>query len=138
MKHNIEKWLNTPGKRYLVVGSSVYLLELLVIVLAQALGASAVVAVGISFWVGLLVSFGLQKLFTFGDTHLHHRILLPQFFAYSLLVLFNFGFTLAVTKLLSSYIPAVATRTLALGITTLWNYYLYKTRIFNTNDSPVI
>ncbi len=129
--------LATPGRRYLVIGGSVYLLELVVIVVAQGLGASAVVAVGLSFWTGLVVSFGLQKIVTFGDKRLHHRVLLPQIIAYSLLVLFNFGFTIVVTKLLISVIPAVATRTLALAITTLWNFYLYRTRIFKTDDNPV-
>ena len=124
-------------RRYLVVGVSVYLLELLVIVIAQQLGASSVVAVGVSFWIGLVVSFGLQKFFTFKDKRTHHRILIPQFLAGVALVLFNFGFTLLVTKLLSDVVPAVVARTIALGITTIWNFYLYKTRIFRSEESPV-
>lgn len=122
--------LSPEFKRYLIIGISIYLFELVVIVVAQAWGASAVFAVGLSFWLGLIVSFLLQKLVTFGDKRLHHKILIPQIIAFSLLVLFNFGFTILVTKLLVSFIPAVLTRTLALGITTLWNFYLYKTRIF--------
>lgn len=132
--------LRTPMGRYVVIGGSVYVLELLVIVIAQHAGASAVVSVGLSFWVGLVISFILQKLVTFGDKRLHHRILLPQIIAFSLLVLFNFSFTLLVTKLLSPALPAVVTRTLALGITTIWNFYLYKTRIFKTaaDDEPAV
>ena len=137
MKPRLHKLLSTPGRRYLVIGGSVYLLELVVIVAAQWLGASAVVAVGLSFWIGLVVSFGLQKLVTFEDKRMHHKVLVPQIIAFSLLVLFNFSFTLFVTKLLSGTIPAVATRTLALGITTIWNFYLYKTRIFKSDDNPV-
>ncbi|HXY18128.1 MAG TPA: GtrA family protein [Candidatus Nitrosopolaris sp.] len=129
--------LSPASRRYLAVGISVYLFELLVIVVAQKLGASATLAVGISFWLGLLVSFGLQKFFTFGDKRVHHRVLIPQIAAFSLLVLFNFGFTLLVTKLLSPPVPAVLTRTLALGITTIWNFYLYKTRIFKGSDELV-
>lgn len=125
--------LSPHMRRYLIVGVSVYLFELLVIVIALKGGASNVVAVGISFWLGLMVSFFLQKLVTFGDKRMHHRILLPQLIAVTLLVLFNFGFTLLVTKLLQSFVPAVITRTLALGITTIWNFYLYKTRIFTTD-----
>lgn len=137
MKAKIQALLRKPRYRYLIVGGSIYLLELVVIVVAQRLGASAVWAVGLSFWVGLVVSFALQKLVTFGDKRLHHRVLLPQIIAFSLLVLFNFGFTLLVTKLLSPALPAVVTRTLALGITTIWNFYLYKTRIFKTAENPV-
>ncbi len=124
------KKLSPELQRYLVIGISVYIFELVVIVVAQAAGASAVIAVGLSFWLGLIISFLLQKLITFGDKRMHHKILIPQVIAFSLLVFFNFGFTVLVTKLLVSFIPAVLTRTLALGITTLWNFYLYKTRIF--------
>ena len=124
-------------KRYIIIGGSVYVFELLIIVVAQWLGASAIVAVGFSFWLGLIVSFILQKVVTFGDTRVHHRVLIPQVAAFSLLVLFNFGFTLLVAKLLSGVVPAVVTRTLALGVTTIWNFFLYKTRIFKTGGNIV-
>lgn len=126
-----------PSRRYIIIGLSVYLFELLVIVVAQQLGANAVLAVGISFWLGLVVSFILQKIVTFNDKRLHHRILIPQIIAFSLLVLFNFCFTLLITKLLSPPIPAVISRTIALGITIIWNFYLYKTHIFRIpEESP--
>ena len=124
-----------PGVRYLVVGSTTYIVELAVIVLAQHLGATAVAAVAISFWVGLVVSFTLQKLVTFSDKRTHHRVVLPQIGAFSLLVGFNFGFTILMTRWLEHSLPVVVIRTLAIGVTTLWNYYLYKTRIFRV---PVI
>lgn len=122
-------------KRYVIIGLSVYLFELLVIVLAQKMGASSVVAIGISFWSGLFVSFVLQKFVTFGDNRMHRRVLSVQVSAFSLLVLFNFGFTLLMAKLLSSLMPAVIIRTLALGVTTIWNFYLYRTRIFKVSEN---
>lgn len=137
MTTKLKKLLERPGYRYLFVGGSVYLLELIIIVVAQALGASAVVAVGLSFWIGLVISFLLQKLVTFGDKRTHHKILIPQVIAFSLLVLFNFSFTVFVTSLLSNTIPAVVTRTIALAITTIWNFYLYRTRIFKTDEGLV-
>jgi putative flippase GtrA len=124
-----------PGVRYVVVGSSTYVVELAVIVLATSLGATAVAAVAISFWIGLIVSFTLQKLVTFSDKRTHHRVVLPQIGAFSLLVGFNFGFTILMTRWLENDLPVVVIRTLAIGVTTLWNYYLYKTRIFRV---PVI
>lgn len=129
--------LRTPFGRYLLIGGLVFLFELLVIVVAQQLGASSLVAVGLSFWLGLIVSFILTKFVTFGDKRTHHRVLVPQIVAVSLLVLFNFGFTLLVTELLSELLPPTITRTLALGITTFWNFYLYKTRIFKTY-APIV
>lgn len=129
--------LQRPGYRYLIVGGSVYAFELAVIVVAQWWGATAVWAVAISFCLGTAVSFLLQKLVTFGDKRMHHRIVIPQLIATVLLVLFNLGFTVLVTKLLSPPVPAVVTRTLALLVTTLWNFYLYRTRIFK-NATEVI
>lgn len=137
MKNKISELLKRPGYRYLIIGGSVYLLELLVIVIAQKLGQSAVVAVGLSFWIGLCVSFLLQKLVTFSDKRLHHRILIPQLLAFCVLVLFNFSFTLLATKLLQNSLPAVIIRTMALGITTIWNFYIYKTKIFKSGDGLV-
>lgn len=125
--------LNNQARYYVVIGVCVYLFELGVIVVAQKLGANAVVAVGVSFWLGFGASFGLQKMITFGDKRLHHRVLLPQIAAYSCLVLFNFGFTLLLAKLLLHVMPAVMVRTIALGITTFWNFYLYKMHIFRQN-----
>jgi putative flippase GtrA len=130
------KSLSIQTRRYLVIGISVYIFELLVIVVAQALGQSPVVAIGLSFWLGLLVSFLLQKMVTFGDKRMHHKVLIPQIVAFSLLVLFNFGFTLLMARLFRNVMPAVIIRTVALGITTIWNFYLYKTKIFKNSDSP--
>lgn len=126
-----------PIGRYLVIGASVYLFELLVIFMVQQLGGSALLAVGLSFWLGLILSFILTKFVTFQDRRTHRKVVIPQVIAVTLLVLFNFGFTILVTKLLIHALPAVATRTLALGITTIWNFYLYRTRIFKTS-TPVI
>jgi putative flippase GtrA len=133
----IRQFLHRPTGRYLIIGGSVYLFELVVIFVAQYLGANALVAVGLSFWLGLIVSFVLQKIVTFGDRRLHHKVLVPQIIAFSTLVLFNFCFTLLITDILIGLLPAVVTRTLALGLTTIWNFYLYKTRIFKTDTNPI-
>jgi putative flippase GtrA len=135
MINKIHSIFQRLGHRYIIIGVSVYLFEMLVIVVAQQLGASAVLAVGLSFWLGLIVSFTLQKIVTFHDHELHHRVLIPQILAFSVLVLFNFGFTLLVTKLLSPPVPAVIARTIALAITAIWNFYLYKRHIFRTMRS---
>jgi len=133
-----QELLKKPGFRYLFIGGTVYLFELAVIVLAQAYGASPVWAVAISFCAGTTVSFFLQKLVTFGDKRMHHRVVIPQLVATGLLVVWNLGFSVLLTKLLQRNLPAVVTRTLALGITTVWNFYLYKTRIFKNAEEEVI
>lgn len=130
--------LKPATKRYVTIGVIVYGFELVVIVVAQHYKASSVVAVGLSFWLGLILSFFLQKFITFQDRRMQKRIVVPQFLALLALVLFNFGFTLLLSKLLKNYAPAVFIRTVALGITTIWNFYLYKTRIFRKTEIDLI
>jgi putative flippase GtrA len=130
MKSVIHAVFQRLGYRYIIIGVSVYLLELIIIVTAQKLGASGVLAVGISFWVGLIVSFVLQKIVTFKNREMHRQVLVPQIIAFSALVLFNFVFTLLVVRLLCPPLPAVVGRTIALVFTTAWNFYLYKRHIF--------
>lgn len=128
----IRALLQKSGVRYLIVGGTVYVLELVIIIIAQAQGATPTVAVAISFVLGLIISFFLQKLFSFRDKRMHHKILIPQVIAVTLLVLWNFAFTIALVWLLQNVLPPTVTRTIALAITVIWNYYLYKTRIFRT------
>ena len=130
--------LRKPGYRYLVIGGGVYVFELAVIVDAQSMGASAPWAVAISFCLGTAVSFFLQKLVTFGDKRMHHKVLVPQMAATALLIVWNLTFSVAVTKLLQHHLPAVVTRTIALAVTTIWNFYLYKTRIFKNSDEELL
>lgn len=137
MKQRLITLLDRPIVRYLVVGGSVYVLELGVIFTAQELGASAVWAVALAFWIGLVISFGLQKIVTFRDRRSQRGIVLRQFIAVTALVLWNFGFTIAVTKLLEGHIDAAIARTLALLITTIWNFTLYKTSIFRQPENPI-
>lgn len=133
----IHHLLQKPLYRYIIVGGSVYILELAVILAAQKAGASNIVAVGVSYWVGLVISFILQKVVAFSDKRTHHKILIPQIVTFSLFVLFNFGFTILFTWLVSGILPAAIARTIALGVTTIWNFYLYKTRIFKTGSKTI-
>lgn len=136
--NRLQALLRKPGYRYLIIGGGVYVFELAVIVDAQSLGASAPWAVAISFCLGTAISFFLQKLVTFRDKRMHRKVLLPQMFATALLIVWNLTFSVALTKLLQHHAPAVVTRTLALAITTVWNFYLYKTRIFkNSGEEPL-
>lgn len=123
--------------RYLLIGGSVYVLEMVTIIIAQGLGADAILSVGVSFGIGIVASFMLQKFVTFGDNRTQHKVLATQIIAFVLLVLFNFAFTLFMTGILAATIPATIARTLILGITTVWNFYLYKTRIFRADQSPL-
>ena len=134
----MQRFLRTTQGRYIMVGGSVYVFELAVIYIAEHFGAGQLVAVGLSFWLGLIVSFALQKVVTFQDKRTHHKVVVPQFLAVCALVLFNFGFTILVTELVGDKLPTAVTRTVVLGITTLWNFKLYKSRIFSPQETVPI
>jgi putative flippase GtrA len=135
MNELLSTFLKKPLTRYILVGGSAYIIEIAVIFIAQKFGANNILAVALSFWIGLTYSFILQKFFSFGDSRTHHKVLLPQILMVVALVTFNFTFTLATTALLQHMLPAIATRTLAIAITTLWNFYLFKAHIFRV---PVV
>lgn len=134
----VASFLSRPGARYLLVGFTVYIFEICIIIAMEAWGASAAWAVATSFCLGTLVSFFLQKFVTFGDKRMQRKILLPQIIATALLILWNLAFSVLLTSLLNEALPATLTRTIALGITTVWNFYLYKTRIFKNPTAPLV
>jgi hypothetical protein len=83
------------------------------------------------------MSFTLQKIITFDDKRMHHKVIAKQIFVFGLLVIINFGFTILLIKLLTPTFPAVISRSIALAITTSWNFYIYKKRIFTTEGTLV-
>jgi putative flippase GtrA len=93
--------------------------------------------VTISYCLGTLTAFLLQKFVTFGDKRLHHKVVVPQLLATCALVGWNLLFTVMLTKLCEGILPTAVIRTMAIGITTLWNFYLYKTSIFRIPEELV-
>ena len=140
MKQSVHDLLQRPLVRYILVGGTVYVVELAIIFGLQLRGLSAVVAVGISYIVGTMLAFTLQKLFTFRDKRMHRKVVGLQLLAMAGLVIFNFLFSIALTALMQHTLPAVVVRTGAILITTLWNFYLYRTAIFKNGaaDEPAV
>ena len=117
--------------RYIIVGGTSYAIELSVLLLlVHVLHFNTTLAVSIGFWLGLVISFLLQKFLAFKNTDTRARRLTIQTVYYALLVLFNYGFTLLFVHLLEPFIDLSIARTLALIITTAWNYIIYKKVIF--------
>ena len=117
--------------RYIIVGGTSYAIELSVLLLlVHVLHFNTTLAVSIGFWLGLVISFLLQKFLAFKNTDTRARRLTIQTVYYALLVLFNYGFTLLFVHLLEPFIDLSIARTLALIITTAWNYVIYKKVIF--------
>ena len=117
--------------RYIIVGGTSYAIELSVLLLlVRVFDFNTTLAVSIGFWLGLVISFLLQKFLAFKNTDTRAKRLTIQTVYYALLVLFNYGFTLLFVHLLEPFIDLSIARTLALIITTAWNYIIYKKVIF--------
>ena len=132
MKNLLGSVLASSLARYIVTGGFGFLVEIVVIASAVRLfGTSPVVAVAISFWIGIVASFMMQKLFTFRNRQASRRALTWQSVTYAALVGFNYIFTLAFVALVEPrwHSPELA-RTAALVITTAWNYIVYRYLIF--------
>lgn len=119
--------------RYVLAGGLAYGVELVCILsMHRFLGFSAELATACAFWVGLPTSFLLQKIFAFKDYEKGIKTISKQLAAYALLVAFNYAFTLLVVALLPEN-WLIFSRTLALIITTFWNFIFYRT-IFNNKN----
>jgi putative flippase GtrA len=113
--------------RYLFVGGFSFAIEIAILyILNQVLHLSPTISVAISFWVGFIVAYILQKLVTFQNKEKTRRAVAKQLLGYSLLVLWNYVFTIVVVKLFQDALSVVLLRTIVIAITTIWNYALYK------------
>lgn len=130
MAYSLKSLLRTKIFRYVLIGGSAYVIEIATILAAQRLGANSVAAVALSFWIGFVYTFILQKFFTFDDNRTGGKIIASQASMVAALVILNFVFTISVTVVLQHWLPAMVIRTVAVALTTVWNFYLYKTRVF--------
>jgi putative flippase GtrA len=118
-------------RRYIIVGLTAYVAEIVVIFsLKDYLNLSDTVSVAIAFWIGLVVSFVLQKFATFKNNDTSAFATSSQVVTYALLVIVNYLFTLAFVGLANGLLGVYVARTIALGVTTTWNYFIYKRVVF--------
>ena len=127
----IKKLLSHNLVRYILVGGGSYVIEMgLILFLTYIAHVNPVLSVGIAFWVGLVISFVLQKIVAFGDTSKSKRQLTTQTIQYAVLVGVNYLFTLLFVWATTALIGIFFARTIALAITTAWNYVIYSKVIF--------
>jgi putative flippase GtrA len=129
----IKKAFANPIFRYVFIGGLTYIVDIAVLVgLHSGFHAPRALAASASFWIGLLTSFVLQKLVAFKDYQKELRAITRQAVGYGVLVAFNYSLTV----LIVSFFPdrdIIFSRTLAVVITTVWNYTFYKS-IFRKNQ----
>ena len=117
--------------RYLFIGLASYVIEMIVLfILHNIIGLLSLISVGISYWVGLIASFLLQKYVTFENHEKRTHLLARQIFVYTALVIFNYVVTLLLTRFGDKYISLYIIRTSAIILATCWNFPIYKYVIF--------
>ncbi len=128
-----KKYLNTNLKRYIVVGGFAYVTEMMVIFLGvKVFNLNNVLVVGISFWIGFVVAFILQKLITFGNLDKRFHIIGKQLTIYGVLIAFNYLLTLMAVNIFSKYMSVYLIRTLIILFITVINFNVYKIIFKNT------
>lgn len=129
------KVINTPFLRYLLAGGTAFVSEYLsFLILFSLVSVQLVIANILSFLIGLLTSFTLNKLWVFGNSK-QTRPTHQQLLLYVVLATINLCFTsYAITELVSTGVaPAVAKIILMLLVVT-WNFVIFKRLIFVHND----
>lgn len=130
MKQALNRLSKSTLPRYIFVGGVSYVVEIIILILLfRFFGVDSTVSVAISFWFGLAVSFFLQKFVAFSNRTNKSRTVAQAFF-YMALVGVNYIFTLIFVELTTAALGLIAARTIALIITTMWNYLIYKHVLF--------
>jgi len=113
--------------RYVIVGGVAYLIEMgALFVLRSTMQLDSILAVAISFWVGFVAAFLLQKYVAFQHKDARPKVLARQLAFYSLLVAWNYIFTLAVAHYFANVASIFVLRTVVILIVTTWNFAVYR------------
>jgi len=91
----------------------------------------------LSFILGLLTSFTLNRQWTFGHGIDYKKKTTHQFGYYALLAAINFALTNLIVELLATVtVNPRFGKLIAMVITSLWNYTLFKRVIFTHRSTP--
>lgn len=117
--------------RYIFIGGLSFAIEAgAIFTFIYLLKLNPVTSVALSFWIGLIVSFVLQKIFAFRDKKNTAKHIARQSIAYAILIVVNYIFTLLFVAIFETLLGVFVARTIALIITTAWNYIVYSKIIF--------
>lgn len=136
MKRIKELFKETDIIRYITVGLTTVLVDIgLLYILASLLQVEVYVAATISFWTSLVYNFLLSKFWTF-NVRKHTTY---QLVGYGLLITCNYIVGLVLIAAAKDiHQPYLAGKLLALIVTTVWNYLLYKYVIFVEDDKSLL
>ncbi len=99
------------------------------LIMFYVVGAHVAIATIISQSMGLLVSYILNRVWTFNQTD--KKPALKQFIKFFTLFIFNTLFSYVVLKILITYgVKAYIAKLIVIACIVTWNYFIYKKLIF--------
>lgn len=125
-------WSNS-AVRYLVVGGGAFLIDIgLLALLHDVAGVPLIIATPTAFLLSFVVTYLLQRTFTFSsDTGVASSAI-----KYTALVCFNAVATTGIVAGIAALgMPWVVGKMVAVGSTTVWNYFAYRHWIFPARRS---
>lgn len=115
--------------RYLSVGGAAYACELGALLALYQLTGSRTFAAAVSYLLGFVIAFALQKLIAFREFSRELKAISRQGALYIALNIWNYVFTVVFVSVLPGrYL--IITRTAALALMSCWNYVIYRKIIF--------
>ena len=132
MKKDLSELRKNKLLRYLIVGCLGFLIEVIIIFVALRLHANSKVAISLGFWIGLAITFLLQKVLAFKSRDFSLFTLSTQSIMYGALVLWNYFFTLICLHFLENVVSIYIIRAASMLVIICWNFALYKI-IFKKN-----
>lgn len=117
--------------RYLSIGLLAFITDYIIfITLYYYLDLNLAISTTAGYFIGLLVSFSINRLWVFGQRG-RSRHPIRQIIEYLSLVVFNYFFTLlAIVKLQHEGVEPLVGKVIVVGVTVFWNYILFKKVIF--------
>ena len=135
LKDLSRKLYNHKFIRYLVVGSTTFVIDLSLLALLKVkFNVNLTIATSVAYWVSIAYNFCLNRWWSF--TVSEKASLSRHVIKYAILLGFNYIFTIFFVTLGSHYMSFVIAKILAVLIQMPWTYFVYKNYIF-TKKEPI-
>ena len=115
--------------RYLAVGGTTFVLDFGILFLLHGVfNLNLAGSTSVAYWVSIMYNFTLNRHWTFDARE--KDSLKRHITTYFMLLVFNYLFTVGFVSIVGEHINYIAAKALAVGISMLWTYYIYKHYIF--------
>lgn len=115
--------------RYLLVGGTTFILDFGILYLLHGiLKLNLAGSTSVAYWISISYNFALNRYWTFDSRE--KESLKRHLTTYFALLVFNYLFTVTLVSVAGARINYVAAKALAVAISMIWTYYVYKNYIF--------